>query len=125
MTDNMERVAEIGRKIKALQAQQEDIVEAIENLKAKELELLDGIEGDYIVGDNDNGFLKINIYQSKTYNEAWGKKNAPELWEKFAEEVRVLTSARAKDKMTPEEYANFQKASAKKSVKVEVINDDN
>lgn len=119
MTD-IERAAKAARKIKEIQAQIAELEEAVENLKAKEVEFFDGTLGEHVVGDNDGGYLKVTIYQSKTYNEAWGKKLAPELWEEFAEEKKVLTSARAKDKLG-EAYALFQKPSAKLSVKVEVI----
>lgn len=120
MTD-VERALAAAKKIKELQAQIADLTEAVENLKAKEVEYFESEQGDHIVGDNDGGFLKVTIYQSKTYNEAWGKKQAPELWAEFAESVTVLTSARAKDKLDKEQYELFQKPSAKLSVKIEVI----
>jgi len=123
MTIDLVRAATLARKIKELQAEEEDIKEAIENLKAKEAELLGGVETEKIVGDNDNGFLKVTVYQSKTFNEEYGKKNAPELWELYAEEKKVLTSARAKDKLSGDDYKLFQKPSAKLSVKVEVISE--
>lgn len=120
MTDT-ERALAAAKKIKELQAQIAELEEAVENLKAKEVEYFEAEQGEHVVGDNDSGFLKVTIYQSKTFNEAWGKKLAPELWAEFAEFKAVLTSARAKDKLDPEQYALFQKPSAKLSVKVEVI----
>jgi hypothetical protein len=119
----LERAAKAARKIKELQAQIAELEEAVENLKAKEVEYFNESLGEHVVGDNDNGFLKVTIYQSKTFNEAWGKKLAPELWAEFAESKTVLTSARAKDKLSGDDYALFQKPSAKLSVKVEVISE--
>jgi peptidoglycan hydrolase CwlO-like protein len=122
-TENNEAAARYARKIKELQAQVEELTEAIDNLKAKEAELLP--DGENIVGDNENGYLKVTVYQSKTYNEAWGKSNNPEVFEKYAQPVLTLGSAAvAKAAMTDEEYALFQKPSAKKSVKVEVMKED-
>lgn len=123
MTDNKERAASAARKIKAMQAQIAELTEAIDNLKAKEVEYFEGTLGEHIVGDPDTGYLKVSIYQSKTYNEAYGKKNHPKLWDKHAKAVRVLTSAAAKAAMDADDYAKFQKPSADLSVKVEVISE--
>jgi len=126
MTDKIEqaqRAAAAARKIKELQAQIAELEEAVENLKAKEVEYFHEEPGDYIVGDNENGFLKVMVYQSKRFDENYGKKLHPELWAEYAEAKLVLTSARAKDKLSEDEYEDFQKPSAKLSVKVEVIND--
>lgn len=121
MTDKMERAAQIARKIKELQSEEAEIAEAIRNLKAKEVELLEGDIGDHIVGDNDNGYLNVVVYQHKTFNEAWGKARRPDLWEKAKITVDVVTSASAKLLLDEEEYAEFQKPSADLSVKVEVV----
>lgn len=122
MTDELERAAKIARKIKELQAQAADIDDAIKNLKAKEVEIL-GEVGDHIVGDNEEGYLNVIIYQHKTFNEAWGKARHPELWEKAKIVQEVVTSASAKLLLTEEEYAEFQKPSADLSVKIEVVDD--
>lgn len=123
MTDNLERAAQIARKIKELQAQESDIAEAIKNLKAKEVELLNGDLGDHIVGDHENGYLNVIVYQHKTFNEAYGKARRPDLWEKAKITQEVVTSASAKLLLDEDEYAEFQKPSADLSVKVEVVDD--
>lgn len=122
MPTTEERKAGIARKIKGLEAQIEELEEARDNLK-ETLGTLVG-EGEETVGDNENGWLKVTSYLGKKYDEAYGKRNAPELWEKHAVEVRVLPSATAKAKLTEEEYARFQKPNSKRTVKVEVINND-
>lgn len=119
--DTETRAAKAARKIKELQAQIAELTEAVENLKAKEVEYFHEEEGEHIVGNNDEGFLKVVIYQSKTFNEAWGKKLHPDLWEKAAVDVRLVTSTSAKLYLDEEEYKAFQKPSAKLSVKVEVV----
>lgn len=126
MVDNNETAAKIARRIVTIQAEQAELEEAIQNLKGKLAEVLP--EGDNVVGDNEQGFLKVVVYQSKQFNEAYGKKNHPELWEKHAVNKRVLDSATAKaaikaEEMTEDEYALFQKPSDKKSVKIELVDD--
>lgn len=121
MTAELERAAKAARKIKELQAQIAELTEAVENLKAKEVEYFEAQIGEHVVGDNDNGFMKVVIYQSKTFNEAWGKKARPDLWEKAAVTTTIVTSASAKLLLDEEEYTVFQKPSAKLSVKVEVV----
>src|SRR5690242_12591204 len=106
------------RKIKQLQSDQAEIEEAIQNLKdvvAANLPL-----GETVLGDENNGYLKAVVYQAKQFNEAYGKKERPDLWEKAAVQTKVLTSARAKEVFGDQsaEYAAFQKPSAKVSVKV-------
>lgn len=123
MADNLERAAQIARKIKALQAHEAEVQEAIANLKAKEVELLSGEIGEHIVGDNENGFLNIVIYQHKTFNEEYGKARRPDLWEKAKIVQEVVTSKSAKLLLDEDEYAEFQKPSANLSVKVEVVDD--
>ena len=123
MTDNLERAAQIARKIKELQADEAGIVEAIRNLKAKELELLGADIGEHIVGDNEGGYLNVIIYQHKTFNEAYGKAKRPDLWEKAKVVQEVVTSTSAKLLLDEDEYAEFQKPSAGLSVKVEVVDD--
>lgn len=114
---------ELVAKIVQLQSQAADIEEAIKNYKAKLAEQLGNIIGEEIVGDNDTGFTKVIVYQHKTFNEAWGKKLAPELWEKAKRTKEYVDSAGAKALLTPEEYAVFQKPSDGLSVKLENIND--
>jgi hypothetical protein len=123
MTDQMERAAQVARKIKELQAQADEIAEAIKNLKAKEVEIFHD-EGDYIVGDNEGGFLQVTVYQHKTFNEAYGKKQRPDLWEKAKITQEVVTSTSAKLYLDEDEYAVFQKPSADLSVKINVIDND-
>lgn len=126
MVDNNETAARIARRIVTLQDEIAERTEAIENLKAKAAELLP--TGDNIVGDNENGFLKVVVYQSKQFNESYGKKNNPELWEKLAVEKKVLDSTTFKaaikaDKATEADYALFQKPSDKVSVKIELVDE--
>lgn len=123
MTDNLERAAQIARKIKELQARIAEDEEAVRYLKSKEVELFSGEVGEHIVGDNDEGFLKVVVYQHKTFNEAWGKARHPELWEKAKITQEVVTSASAKLLLDEDEYAEFQKPSADLSVKIEVVDD--
>jgi len=120
MTD-VERALAAAKKIKELQAQIAELTEAVDNLKAKEVEYFEAQVGDHVVGDNEGGFLKVTIYQSKTFNEAWGKKLRPDLWEKAAVSIKQVNTASAKLLLDAEEYAVFQKPSANLSVKVEVI----
>lgn len=123
MTNNLERAAQYARKIKELQALVADYEDAIKNLKAKEVEILNGEIGDHIVGDNENGYLNVIVYQHKTFNEAWGKQRRPDLWEKAKITQEVVTSASAKLLLDEDEYAEFQKPSADLSVKIEVVDD--
>lgn len=123
--------AKIARKIKQAQAEVAELTEYIENLKSEEAGIL-GIDPDdlhahreEIVGDNENGYLKITAYTHKQFNEAYGKKLHPDLWEKHAVEKKILDSVTARAKMTEEEYELFQKP-GKITVKVEALNrDDN
>lgn len=123
MTDKLETAAQVARKIKALQAQADEIAEAIKNLKAKEVEIF-AEEGNYLVGDNDGGFLEVVVYQHKTFNEAYGKEQRPDLWEKAKITQEVVTSTSAKLYLDEDEYAVFQKPSAELSVKVNVIDNE-
>jgi len=123
VTDKLETAAQVARKIKALQAQADEIAEAIKNLKAKEVEIF-AEEGNYLVGDNDGGFLEVVVYQHKTFNEAYGKEQRPDLWEKAKITQEVVTSTSAKLYLDEDEYAVFQKPSAELSVKVNVIDNE-
>lgn len=109
------------KKIKQLQAEVAEYNEAIENLKETVANNLP--VGETILADEDGTELKAIIYQSKQYNEAWGKKRRPDLWTAHAVTKLVLDSATAKKELSEEEYAEFQKPSDKVSVKVEVVND--
>lgn len=111
-----------AKKIKQLQAEVAQYLEAIENLKATVAKNLP--VGDTILYDPETEeSLKATVYTAKQYNEAYGKKNRPDLWTAHAVTKLVLDSATAKKELTPEEYAEFQKPSDKVSVKVEVVND--
>src|SRR5690349_19456541 len=116
MTDVLKLIADIT----ALQDEESEIKEAIAFKKAKLAEELGA--GEHIEGTNDTGFSKVIVYQHKTFNEGWGKKRRPDLWDKAKETVEVVTSATAKAKLTTEEYAEFQKPSDGLSVKIEVLN---
>jgi len=114
-----ELAAKVARQIIALQSEVAERLEAIENLKAKQASWFE--LGDHIVGDPDNGYQKVTVYQSKAYNEAYGKKNHKDLWEKYAVPTKTLTSAQAKAALSADEYALFQKPSDKLSVKIELM----
>jgi hypothetical protein len=116
-----ERANAAARKIKELQAKRDELDEQIEDYKQFIANNLP--KGESVLGDEDTGFVKVTVYQSKQYNEAYGKRNHPELWDQYAVTIRALPSAEAKKAMPPEEYELFQKPSDKISVKVEVIND--
>lgn len=109
------------RKIKDYQSQIADIEEAIDNLKDVVIGNLPS--GETILGNPEKGFVKATVYRARQFNEAYGKKNRPDLWEKAAETMKVVNSTLAKKRLDPEEYAAFQKPSEKMSVKVETIND--
>lgn len=121
---NAERAAMITRKIHQLQADEADIAEAIVNLKAKLIEELGNEPTEEIVGDNDTGFVKVLVYRHKAFNESFGKKNHPELWEKAKKTKEYVDSASAKAALSEEEYALFQKPSLDLSVRLEVLNND-
>jgi len=118
-----QRQAKIARQIVGLQAEIAERAEAVDNLKAKLAELVGTTTEPVVVGDNDNGYQLITVFKGKAFNEAYGKKAQPELWEKHAESKKVLTSARAKSVLTDEEYALFQKPNDKTTVKVELADD--
>lgn len=121
MADQLDRVFNAAARVKELQAEVDERLEEIENLKSF---IANNIpEGETLLGDDERGFIKAQVYTSKQFNEAWGKKNHPEVWEKYAEPVFKLDSTIARKKMTEEEYALFQKPSEKTSVKLEVVND--
>lgn len=122
--ENAEQIADYSRRIKEHQAEVSEREEAIKHLKAKIVELVDSELGDYVVGDNDNGFMTVNVYQHKVFNAAQGKKTHPELWEKAKVTTETVTAASAKAVLDAEEYAYFQKPSADLSVKIEVVNND-
>jgi hypothetical protein len=125
--------AKIARKIKQAQAEVAELEEYINNLKSEEAGIL-GIDPDdlhahreEIVGDAENGYLKVVAYTHKQFNEAWGRKEHPELWEKLAVEKKVLDSATFKaaiaaKRATDEDYELFQKP-GKITVKVEALKD--
>lgn len=103
-------------KIMELQSQAADIDQAIKNYKKF-------ISDNAPEGINPYGEFKVEVYTYKKYDEAYGKKNNPELWAEHAVEKRVLDSATAKRVLSEEDYAKFQKPSADKSVKVSFLDD--
>lgn len=120
MTDIADKIA---NKIVELQAQEAEIAEAISNYKAKLADVVG--EGERVTEDG----IKVIVYRHKAFNEAYGKKKNPELWQRLAENKPVLDSATfkraiAEERATEDEYAEFQKASDGLSVKLEVANDD-
>lgn len=106
-----EQIVEISGEIIVLQSKQKDLEERVEELKAKLAE--DLAEGKLSVGD-----YELNIYTGARYDESYGKKVAPELWEKYAEAKKTLPSALAKAKLSPDDYAKFQKPNSKTTVTV-------
>lgn len=120
--DTTERAKTLARQIKLHQIERDELDEAIEYKKAALAELLGTAEG-LTVGDRDTGFFKIDVFQGATFNESYGKKTRPDLWEKAKVTKEAVTSASAKAVLTPEEYALFQKPHEKTTVKVEFLTD--
>lgn len=120
--DVQERAKNLARKIKLLQIERDERDEAIENMKTTLAELLGPTEA-LTIGDRDSGFFKVDVYQGATFNEAYGKKGHPELWDKAKVTKETVTSASAKAALTPEEYALFQKPHEKTTVKIEFLSD--
>lgn len=123
MSDNVqERATALARQIKLHQIARDELDEAIEFKKAALADLLGPTEA-LTVGDRDSGFFKVDVYQGATFNEAYGKKARPDLWDKAKVTKEAVTSASAKAVLTPEEYALFQKPHDKTTVKVEFLTD--
>jgi hypothetical protein len=116
MTDDRvsEQVVRAAAKIKQLQSDIADNEEAVRNLKRF-------IADNTPEGTTTQGDYKIEVYTYKKFDEAYGKRQNPELWAEHAVEKRVLDSATAKRVLTEDEYALFQKPSADKSVKVDFV----
>jgi hypothetical protein len=121
-TQDPSRAERAMRKIKQLQADIAEYEEAVENLK--DVVIANLPVGETTLGNPDDGYVKATVYQSKRFDEEYGKKQAPELWDQHAVTQRVLTSKAAKEKLEPEQYALFQKPSSKLSVVVEALNDE-
>lgn len=119
--NQLDRAFDAARRVKELQAEADRIAEEIENLK--QFVANNVPEGETLLGDEERGFIKTLVYRAKQFNEAYGKRHRPDLWDKYAEPVFTLNSTIAKKKMTEDEYAEFQKPSDKISVKLEVVND--
>lgn len=120
--DVEERVKNLARQIKLHQIDRDELDETIEFKKAALADLLGSAEG-LVVGDRDSGFFKVDVFQGATFNEGYGKKANPELWNKAKVTKETVTSASAKAVLTPEEYALFQKPHEKTTVKVEFLTD--
>jgi len=104
-------------KIKQLQSDEAEIKEAIDNYKRF-------VADNMPDGESDFGNFHVSVYTYKKYDEAYGKKNAPALWDKFAVEKRVLDSKTARENLSEDDYALFQKPSAGKTVRVDVKDED-
>lgn len=113
-----ERAAKITDRIIVLQSEIADREEAVANLKLKLAGLYDNTPGEYV----EDG-RKITVYFHKAFNAAHAKTNEPELYRKGSAATVVFTSATAKEKLTPEEYARVQKVSETPSVKIELLED--
>lgn len=120
--DTTERAKALARQIKLHQIERDELDEAIEFKKAALADLLGPTEA-LTVGDRDSGFFKVDVYQGATFNEAYGKKARPDLWEKAKVTKETVTSASAKAVLTADEYALFQKPHEKTTVKVEFLTD--
>lgn len=120
--DVQERAKALARQIKLHQIERDELDEAIEFKKAALADLLGPTEA-LTIGDRDHGFFKVDVYQGATFNEAYGKKGHPELWDKAKVTKETVTSASAKAALTPEEYALFQKPHDKTTVRVEFLTD--
>lgn len=113
--------AKIVAKIADYQSQIADLEEAVKNYKLKLAEQLG--EGEEVVGDNENGYTKVIVYRHKVFNETYGKKLRPDLWDKAKRTKEYVDAAAAKAALTEEEYAVFQKPSLDLSVKLETVHD--
>lgn len=123
MSDDVaERAKVLARQIKLHQIERDELDEAIEDKKAALADLLGTAEG-LTVGDRDSGYFKVDVYQGATFNEAFGKKARPDLWDKAKVTKETVTSASAKAVLTADEYALFQKPHDKTTVKVEFLTD--
>lgn len=123
---NVERAAKIAANIKLLQGEVAEREEAIENYKSALAEEL-GIGADETVGNPETGFFSIKTFVGGAYNEAFLKKEHPELWAKAAEHVeakKIITSAVAKAHLSPEDYKLAQKPHSKTTVLVELLGDE-
>lgn len=120
--DTTERAKALARQIKLHQIERDELDEAIEFKKAALADLLGPTEA-LTLGDRDTGFFKVDVYKGATFNEAYGKKARPDLWEKAKVTKDTVTSASAKSALTAEEYALFQKPHDKTTVRVEFLSD--
>lgn len=112
-----ERAQRIIDKIIMLQADAEEIEEAIKGHKAKLAEMYAE------TGEFEEDGRKVTIYYHKAINEAYAKANEPELYKKALVTKEVFNAAGAKKNLTEEEYARVQKVSTERSVKVELLED--
>lgn len=117
-----ERAKALTRQIKLHQIERDELDEAIEYKKAALAELLGSAKG-LVIGDRDSGFFKVDVFKGATFNESYGKKARPDLWDKAKVTKETVTSASAKAVLTPEEYALFQQPHEKTTVKVEFLTD--
>lgn len=111
-----DRVQKVIDKIIMLQAEKEDIDEAIDNYKAKLAEML----GE---GEHEESGRKVTVYHHKAINATYAKAHEPELYKKALVTTEVFNAAGAKKNLTEEEYARVQKVSPDFSVKVELLDD--
>lgn len=118
---DLDRAAKLSREIKLKEAEVAELTEYIDNLKLKLYQ--DNGEGDFTVGDPENGYFKVTSYMGKQFNESYLKQNNPQAWDKAAVTKKVVTSASAKETLTDQEYAQGQKPNTKPTVKVELLND--
>lgn len=119
--DKLERAYSASKRIAQLQAEIAEREEEVENLKQFVANLVP--TGETMLGDEERGYIKAVVIEGKMFNEAWGKKQRPDLWEKYAVAKFVLDSATAKKVLSEEEYAVFQKPNNKTTVKIEVQHD--
>lgn len=113
-----ERAAKLVDNIIQLQADRDEIIEAIENQKRKLAELYDNQPGEFV----EDG-RKIMTYFGKRIDEAYAKKNEPELYKKALVTKEVFNAAGAKAALTEEEYARVQKVNDKITVVVDLVED--
>lgn len=124
-----EQRVSIAGKIKVLQSEVDERLEAIDNLKrtlSEDLGVIKTTVGDFF----------IDVYQSKQFNAAYAKKMLPaEAIKRATKMVPTFTAATAQERewdadgniikgLTEEEYALAQKPSDKGlSVKVDLVGD--
>jgi hypothetical protein len=123
MTLTPEQRAKLVARINELASEIADLEEARDNYKATLAADLGLTEKSEIIGTEETGYNEVDVYRSKKFDSAYLKKQNPQAWDKAATAVLTVTSAHAKEVLTPAEYAQGQKVSDKISVVIRPLND--